>query len=159
MSRTLEELETEALGLSTEDRTRLVERLVRHFEDTDESPLARAIEDSRALLSLTANWDEAEGPPLEEATWLRATSFLKRHAHLLLTKHGIRVPTPTLALGPDGSLDLHWKTERRELLLNIPAEGGPASFYGDSYGTNSIKGKLDVESSDLGLLTWLTIPD
>jgi hypothetical protein len=121
--------------------------------------LLQAIESSRELLNLPEDWDEAGSPPIEEATWRKATEFLKRHTGLLYAKYGIVLPTPRIAPGPDGSLDFHWKTGRRELLLNVPRGDEPASFYGDSYGTNSIKGQLDVRAFDPGLFTWLTITD
>lgn len=121
--------------------------------------LLQTIESSRELLSLPADWDEAGSPPIEEATWRKATEFLKRHVSLLYAKYGIVLPTPRIAPGPDGSLDFHWKTERCELLLNVPRADELASFYGDRYGINSIKGQLDVRAFDPGLFTWLTITD
>jgi hypothetical protein len=119
----------------------------------------RAIDVSRRLLEQPAGWDEAENQPLEEATWLRATEFLLRHARRLHERHSICLPAPHIGLGPDGSVDLHWKTERRELLLNVPSGDQRATFYGDSYGGNTIKGQVDTRILDLGLFTWLTITD
>jgi hypothetical protein len=121
--------------------------------------VVRAVESSRQLLDQPADWDEVGNTPLDEATWCRATTFLLRHAQRLYDRHGICLPAPHVGLGPDGSIDFHWKTDRRELLLNIPASGGNATFYGDSLGGNNIKGQVDPATLDLGLFTWLTIID
>jgi hypothetical protein len=119
--------------------------------------LSTAIRESRTMLDLSDDWDDEGSPRILESTWRRATEYLRRHAELLYIRSGTRIPTPRILPGPDGSVDLHWKTDRRELLLNVPAQAAePATFYGDAFGTNSFKGKLDTEAVDLGLFTWLT---
>jgi hypothetical protein len=54
--------------------------------------------------------------------------------------------------GPYGSIDLHWRTPKRELLINVPDDAeGPASYYGDDReeGTgNAIRGKNLDTSAD-----------
>lgn len=136
-------------------------RLLRFAPRAIVSPLAALtseIERSREMLSWDDDWDDAGSPRFEEATWVRATTFLERHARLLL-KRGISLPVPKILPGPNGSIDLHWDTEKRELLINIPPGGSLAGFYGEAAGMNSIKGKVDLSSSDLGLFTWLTVTD
>ena len=66
------------------------------------------------------------------------------------------MPTPQINPGPEGSIDVHWKTRQFELLLNFPADPTlPAGFYGDDYGTLKIKGKMRTEGFNQGLLLWL----
>jgi hypothetical protein len=120
--------------------------------------LLREIERSREMLTWGDDWDEEGSPRFEEATWRKAIDLLKRHA-ALLSERGIVLPTPRILPGPNGSIDLHWETDGRELLINVPPDGALAGFYGEAAGKNSIKGKLDLESSDLGLFTWLTTID
>jgi hypothetical protein len=122
--------------------------------------LLREIERSQEMLSWGDDWDDEGSPHFEEATWKRATGFLERHARLLF-KRGAVLPTPRILPGPNGSIDLHWETNGRELLINVSPGNTLAGFYGEAAGKTSIKGKVDLDSSDLGLglFTWLTATD
>jgi hypothetical protein len=134
-------------------------KLVRYTRVKSEplADLLSAIDNSRSMLDLPDDWDDEGSPRIMEETWRRATDYLRRHAHLLYELNGSHIPIPRILPGPEGSVDLHWKTGRRELLANVPAAADqPATFYGDAFGTNSIKGRLDTEADDLGLFTWLT---
>ncbi|MBI4661430.1 MAG: hypothetical protein HY735_21620 [Verrucomicrobia bacterium] len=67
------------------------------------------------------------------------------------------IPPPKILPGPDGSIDVHWKTKTCELLVNVPAGSNQrADFYGDDYGSLRIKGTIDPENPSSGLLFWLT---
>jgi len=66
------------------------------------------------------------------------------------------VPIPAILPGPDGSIDLHWKTEKYELLINIPGDlNAPASFYGDNYSTLKLEGTFDLKQLNFILIDWL----
>jgi hypothetical protein len=109
--------------------------------------LESAIERSRWMLDLQENWDEEGSPPIAEATWDVAASFLRRQAEIYWRHHVAVIPVPHIAPGSDGSIDIHWKTDRFELLVNIYQ--GPdftAGFYGEDCGRSKIKGKLDPVS-------------
>ena len=121
--------------------------------------LLNEIDRSREILSWEEDWDDEGSPGFQEATWGKATEFLERHARLLLKKYGLLMPTPRILPGPGGSIDLHWETGRRELLINVRPDSNLAGFYGEATGTNSLKGKADLDASDLGLFTWLTATD
>jgi hypothetical protein len=121
--------------------------------------LSDAIETSRNMLSLPDDWDDEGSPEIREETWRRATDYLRRHAELLYARYGLRLPIPRILAGPAGSVDLHWKINGRELLLNVPATDELATFYGDASGSSSIKGTVDTKVDDLGLFTWLTAMD
>lgn len=122
--------------------------------------LLKSIEASRKMLSLPDDWDDEGSPRIQESTWARATDYLHRHTELVYSRYGSRVPIPRILPGPEGSVDLHWKTDSRELLINVPSNAAElAAFYGDGLGTNSIKGKLNTEADDPGLFTWLIAMD
>jgi hypothetical protein len=120
--------------------------------------LFNEIDRSREILTWEDDWDDEGSPRFEESTWKKAIDYLERHARLLLS-HGFVIPTPRILPGPNGSIDLHWETGRRELLINVRPDGELAGFYGEAAGTNSIKGKVDLNSSDLGIFKWLTVTD
>src|SRR5262245_38892437 len=82
--------------------------------------LRAVIEESRSMLDLEDDWDEAGSPGYDEATWRRAVEFLVQNAMLLREECHLRVEAPRIGKGPDGSIDLDWRLPKRELLVNIP---------------------------------------
>jgi hypothetical protein len=123
--------------------------------------LTDAVWRSRTILSLNDDWDEQGSPGYSEQTWKRAIQFLLRNVTLVWRRHRVPVPVPRILPGPEGSIDLHWRTPARELLINIPASPEEAaSYYGDDIeeGTESaIRGKgLDTNADSEWILLWLT---
>lgn len=117
--------------------------------------LQEEIARSREILTWGEDWDGEGSIGYEEETWKRATDFLSFHAQEL-ARSGVVLPTPRILPGPNGSIDLHWEIGEHELLLNVPQRGQLAGFYGEVTGSNSLKGKLDLDSSAVGLFLWLT---
>ncbi len=111
---------------------------------------------AQRILSLDDDWDGEGSPGYDEATLGRAIEFLRTQIRGMWEIYGVEVPVPQINPGPDGSIDIHWKRVSWELLVNIPKEEQPcATFYGDDYGTGTIKGSIDTTHPSLGLLTWL----
>jgi hypothetical protein len=124
------------------------------------SSLRLVIEASRNILELTEDWDDEKSPGYSESTWNRAVKFLSKNALYLWRRHKIYLEAPRILPGPDGSIDLHWRMPKRELLVNIPANAEePASYYGDDReeGTeNAIRGKsLDTSAHNEWIFLWL----
>jgi hypothetical protein len=122
--------------------------------------LRKALDKSRSILDLKDNWDDAGSIGYAESTWTRMQGFLMTNAIKLWRSHKTCFDPPKILAGPEGSIDLHWKTDDRELLINIPARSEePIAYYGDdrAEGTeNAVRGK-DLESStDAGwIFLWL----
>jgi hypothetical protein len=111
------------------------------------SAIEDAIRGSRWLLDLEESWDDEGSPPITQATWNMAVSFLRRQANVYWKHHSAEIPVPHITPGSDGSIDIHWKTSRFELLVNIGGDPEfPTDFYGDDYGRTKIKGSLDPVS-------------
>ena len=107
--------------------------------------------------ALPDNWDDEGSPAYSKEVISRAAAFVKVNALSCHQRFGSVIRVPKILPGPDGSIDVHWKTAEYEMLVNISADPkAPASFYGDDYGTAKITGSFDPEKSNLGLLTWLT---
>src|SRR5438876_3492859 len=118
--------------------------------------IAEAIASSRGILDLKYDWDEQDSPGYEEATWQRAWDFLVRQANFPRESLGRDLPVPRILPGPHGSIDVHWKMPRFELLVNIPKDTSkPATFYGDDFGNSSIRGHLNPAEAIPGLVVWL----
>jgi hypothetical protein len=115
-----------------------------------------AIEQSRNILGLQDNWDGEDTSAYRASTWERATEFLQKNLLSMYLTFSNRVDVPRILPGPNGSIDLHWKTSHHELLINIPEDPNePANFYGDNQLDQSVKGTIDTSKNHEWLLMWL----
>ena len=124
-----------------------------HAEDI---ALETAIEESKKLLELQPDWDEAGAPAIERTTWERATELLRSVSEMARQIGGTIIQAPRILPGPGGSIDLHWRTTRHELLVNVPADSNRAcDFYGDNYGRFSLKGTFHPDEATPSLMMLL----
>ncbi len=120
------------------------------------SPISMAIERSHCIRDLLDDWDDEGAPAISKATWDRAIGWLSDNALSLWTEHRVVVDAPMMSAGPDGSVDVHWKDDRRQLLVNVPADATqPMEFFGDDRGHTVVKGVLDESVSNRWLFEWL----
>jgi|SRR5579859_5684297 len=113
-----------------------------------------AVEQSERIFHVV-DFDEDEAV-CKHATWQRATEYLLKSALHLWHSHHTKLAAPRIWYEPDGSIDLHWRVQHRELLINIPEEEAmPASFYGDNKAGQIVKGRLDLSNNNQWLLMWL----
>lgn len=120
------------------------------------APIEGAIEASRFILQLEDNWDEDGSPGYAEDTWQRTTQFVLSVARGYFSVSDTRIEAPKITPGPDGSIDVRWKAEKRSLLINFPASiEEPVDFFGSDKGQDTIKGTVDLSSQNLWLLMWL----
>lgn len=124
----------------------------RKFESID---LEKSIQDSKWLLDLEDDWDGEGSPSYSEVTWQKATKFLRDFLESLYSTYDMDIGLPKIAAGPQGSIDLHWKNEKFELLINIPVDGLVAKFYGDDYHENVMEGSLNMLKINKGLCVWV----
>lgn len=126
--------------------------------EPDLAALAAMVQDARSILDLPENWDGEGSTAYARATWDRAVKFLRLSAAAAWRLYRVTAPVPFINPGPRGSIDLHWRAEHGELLVNIPADPeARATFYGDNYADVSIEGRLDPARSNVELLRWLMI--
>lgn len=122
--------------------------------------LSDAIQASRRILELPDDWDGEGTPRYSERALQRASSYLLRSAVRYWRKYQKHLFVPRILPGPDGNIDLHWKTPERELLISIPADPAElAAYYGDDRkdGTdNAIRGRsLDTSEYNDWIFAWL----
>lgn len=127
-----------------------------------DSDIDAAIQEAQTILELQDDWDGEGSPGYAESTLRRAIDFLLLNTSRAWECCGIRTQAPVIGPGPDGSIDIHWKTSTRKLLVNIPADSNKAAtFYGDDRTSrdgatsNVIEGCLDTAIDHLWLLMWL----
>ena len=119
--------------------------------------LAAAIEKSRYLLALEKNFDDEGSESYSQEVWLKAVQFVAGYAQWLFDVFGKIMATPKIYHAPGGSIDIYWKNERFNLLINIPPGDAPATFYGDNYGAQVTEGKFDPQHFQQGLLPHLSV--
>jgi len=118
--------------------------------------ITRTIETSRSILDLEENWDGEGALPFSQKVWETAVTFLALLAKEALERLDIIVDAPRILPSAEGSIDLHWKADTYELLVNIPQNGTPASYYGDNtLGNHPIKDTCDASKPDRKLISWL----
>ncbi len=104
------------------------------------------------------NWDGEAATAISETTWQRAADFVLRSSAELCNRFQVSPGVPDLAPVPDGSVDIDWRLNGHELIVNVPKDqSAPAAYYGDDgAGSRSIKGKLDLNAPNQWLFFWLT---
>lgn len=113
------------------------------------------IEESKKILDLEKNWDGEGSIGYKEKTWNKMKAFLMKLAENYSKKYEFLIHTPFLNPGSNGAIDLHWQTNKFELLLSIPeSDEVPINYYGDNYGRSSIKGTLGDDDFDV-ILTFM----
>ena len=105
--------------------------------------LDKAIESSKDMLKLENNWDGEGAVRISGQTWQKAVNFLTRHRFTWDLEQNV----PTISPLPNGSIDLHWKSEKFELLVNIQEKSEQAGVYGDDYKTAQIRRHLDLNKT------------
>lgn len=130
----------------------------RHQElPPNSSELVAAVNSSREMLGWGDNWDGEGSLGYTETVWRQATVFLITNANELWARQHRTIPVPQIEPGPNGSIDLHWQADGKELLINVPDDaGGPATFYGDNASAEFVKGSLNTSADAQWLLMWLT---
>ena len=126
-------------------------------EQSEEQDTSLLAEFMRAESSLEApDGDDEDAFLYSNDTLLRAKNFLLAQSKQFREICGYFPPAPRIGPGPNESIDLYWKEKGWELLINIPAEDGKmATFYGDDYGSQKIKGSFDPNSFHYGIVPWM----
>jgi hypothetical protein len=118
--------------------------------------IAEAIEESKSILDFEDNWDDEGAERIQYLTWLRAISFLESYAISAYKNFGVVIEKPDLTPGPEGSIDVIWKSASYRLLINISKEENQSAlFYGDNYKDEKIKGSINPKEFNAGMLCFL----
>jgi hypothetical protein len=95
------------------------------------SEIDDAIDASRQLIDMPADWDEAGAQPIARQTWERAATTLREAARVAYLRCSFTLPPPKIGPCPDGSIDLYWKTGEFTLLINVQPNDAESDFYGE----------------------------
>jgi hypothetical protein len=101
----------------------------------------------REMTELLDDWDDGGGKAISRALETRVRIFL-RMLEDSARKRSATITTPEVTPGPGESVDIHFKTPVREMLINVKDGVELASFYGENLDkTSTTKG---VELLDSG---------
>ncbi|MCL4296134.1 MAG: hypothetical protein KJ077_10420 [Anaerolineae bacterium] len=118
--------------------------------------ILRAIEQSRYILELEDDWDTEGSKGYQPLAWERVAIFLIKLYQKALESFAVILDTPRIYHAHGGSIDVLWRSDRYQLLVNFPEdENSSASFYGDNFNIETIKGTFDPTEESCGLLAFL----
>ena len=133
-----------------------IREILRFRPPKGQSAIRDVVAQSKWIIDLPEDFDGEGSPRYSRDAWNRAVTFLERYAKWFRETQGEEIPIPEIDPGPNGSIDIHWKSKDFELLLNIPSDpSAPAEFYGDDYGAGKFQGTFNPASYNFGLITWL----
>lgn len=118
--------------------------------------LCKEIEDSKYILELSDNWDGEGAKAYLKETWYKMIEFLRSQAIDIFNDFNQIIRIPKISHGPEGSIDLYWDDEDCDLLLNIPEDDTPASFFGEDKHKNTIRGLINLDNPQKNILLCLT---
>jgi hypothetical protein len=125
---------------------------VRKAELLETDKVSNQLLNEDEILVFRGDPDDKDFVPCSKATVERAKEFLSAYASARVKKSFL----PKVLPGPHGSIDIHWKNKKRELLVNIPADPEkPATFYGDDFGAVNIHGSARIGEIEELIACWL----
>lgn len=126
------------------------------YAATKLAEIQKEIQKSKYILDLADNWDDEGSRGYQMSTWQRATSFLFKLSLKAWESFRVAIDAPKIYHGPNGSIDMLWKTDKYQILANFPDDPSlPATFYGNDSGKDSLEGTFDPTSGGCNLLMLL----
>jgi hypothetical protein len=133
-----------------------VRPLLRERTEGRDFALSAELSHAEGIFIHSESEGDEDSPSFSDVAMLRARIFLLAQSKQFHKICGYFPPAPRIGPGPNGSVDLYWKEKDWELLINIPADSGKmATFYGDDYGSQKIKGSFSPNSFNYGIVPWL----
>jgi hypothetical protein len=111
---------------------------------------------SKGITQLNDDWDDEGANAYTVGTWERAVRFTEAQARAA-TDSGFLIGVPMILPADQSSIDIHWRSGERDLLVNVPADlNKPATYYGTNRRGESTSGLLNTNNPRLDLLLWLS---
>lgn len=115
-----------------------------------------AVGQASRITALGEDWDGEGSSGYQIGTLERAISGAEGLLRTALLRFGRVLPAPEINPAHEGSIDLFWQLEDRDLLINIPAPAdAPCSFFGEDIEGNTISGDAPILAKRIDLLAWL----
>ena len=102
------------------------------------------INQSKYILDFKDNWDENGSKTYLPGTWIKSVRFLVKFYTWRDQNYKPLVRPPKIYQGPEGSIDIYWKSETFTYLINIPEEDETASYYYKTATGTKSEGEFDL---------------
>lgn len=120
--------------------------------------LQTIIDNSRWILDLHDDWDDEGSVGYKVETWIRAMNFLKNVLFSSVNDFCVKSCFPKISPADDGSIDLFWKQESFQLLINIPAcESELLAYTGENKWGETISGRINTNRKNFNIAAWLNL--
>jgi hypothetical protein len=138
--------------VSKDDAIRARQRAAeREFKNVE-----RTILQSRYILDLQDDWDEAGSLSFDKEVWEKATHFARRVADWGNRSKRTTLGALSIAPAHSGSIDLYWENSFCDLLLNAPKVSSFGTFYGKNRRGEIFSGSVELVDSCPDLIVgWL----
>ena len=135
----------------------LVATWISHASERDaEAELEQAIAKSREILKIRQDPETGADAGYDEAVWNEAVGLLRRMATAYRQITGELLPAPSINPADSGSIDLYWRVGGDTLLVNVPGEGSPPTFFGRRKAGTRISGTHPAADGEFTYLAqWL----
>jgi|GEM_PF-4439643 len=113
-------------------------------------------QETEDLRTLPDNFDGEGSPHYSARTVSSATELVRQLTERYMGSFAAKLPLPSVLPGPEGSVDLTWKSSAGKLLLNVPpGEAGVPTAYGETPGGEPISLQIDSDAASDRLLRWI----
>jgi hypothetical protein len=103
-----------------------------------------AINRSKYILDFKDNWDENGSKAYLPDTWVKAVRFLIKFYSWRDQHFKLLVKPPKIYQGPEGSIDIYWKSQTFTYLINIGEEEEFATYYYKSPTGTKVEGEFNL---------------
>lgn len=118
--------------------------------------LIHAIKKSLFILSYEDNWDDEGSIKYDASTLYSSCKFLIDYFDWIWSEYRLIPAAPNIYPGPSGSIDVLWKNDTYDLLINFPAyPSNVVTFYGDDKKAGKISGQFDSSNPPMGVFIFL----
>lgn len=142
------------LSINTEIDSEQQVKFDQYYDQLNESIILSRLH----ILNLKNNWDGEGGKRYKEATFNQAVTFIRTVFRRIWREYKIFLSLPAILPGDDGSIDVHWKDSKFELLITFPNDPSErVAVYGDNYDDTDIISNIAVEKINDVLISWLRV--
>lgn len=116
------------------------------------------IEEAKEILDYTYDWDDDGALPTNDKTFGQASHFLMDYVLHIFKNHKTVLQTPYIDVLRDGSVSVHWETQKGKLLIIFKREPKDLAYYYAESLVNNIPFKSAIkigEEIDELLALWM----
>ena len=116
------------------------------------------IEEAKEILDYTYDWDDDGALPTDDKTFGQASHFVLDYVQHIFKNHKTVLQTPYIDVLRDGSVSVHWETQKGKLLIIFKRETKNLAYYYAERLVNNIPFKSAIkigEEIDEFLALWM----